>query len=74
MLCSLDELGWTVEGPDEVAILRWLAPGDSLDGIPTTLRFDHVVRPQPLRQARADTLVLDMITEHRLWAGQTVTR
>ena len=74
MLCSLEELGWTVEGPDEVAILRGLEPGDSLDSIPTRLRFDHVVRPLPLQQARAGTIVLDRITKYRFRAGQTVTR
>jgi len=74
MLCSLDELGWTVDGPDEVAVLRRLKPGDSLDGIPTRRRFDHVVQPRTLWQAQAETVVLDRITEWRFRAGQTVTR
>ncbi|MGH3878423.1 MAG: hypothetical protein ACRDSK_15450 [Actinophytocola sp.] len=65
MLCSLDELGWTVGGPDEVAILCGLRPGDSLDCIATHLRSDHVVRPRPLQQARAKPLVLDRITQYR---------
>jgi len=38
MLCSLDELGWIQGGPDEVAILRDLAPGESLDDLPNDLR------------------------------------
>jgi len=74
MLCSLDELGWTVDGPDEVAVLRGLEPGDSLDGIPPMRRFNHVVQPRPQRLARADTVVLDRITEWRFRVGQTVTR
>lgn len=32
MLCSLAELGWDPVGPDEVALLRDVRPGDSLDG------------------------------------------
>jgi tRNA-binding EMAP/Myf-like protein len=31
MLCSLDELGWTKSGPDEVALLHNVYVGDSLD-------------------------------------------
>jgi tRNA-binding EMAP/Myf-like protein len=31
MLCSLDELGWTKSGPDEVAVLHSVCVGDSLD-------------------------------------------
>jgi hypothetical protein len=44
MLCSLDELGWAQGGPDEVAILHGLNPGDSLDNIPAECRADIVVR------------------------------
>lgn len=31
MLCSFAELGWDVNGPDQVAILRNVNPGDSID-------------------------------------------
>ena len=31
MLCSLDELGWLTGGPNEVAVLRNVAIGQSLD-------------------------------------------
>ena len=31
MLCSLAELGWNPDGPDEVALLRNVTPGASLD-------------------------------------------
>jgi tRNA-binding EMAP/Myf-like protein len=34
MLCSLDELGWMRNGPNEVAVLCDLTPGQSLDGLP----------------------------------------
>jgi phenylalanyl-tRNA synthetase beta chain len=30
MLCSLVELGWVPDSPDEVAVLPWLHPGDPL--------------------------------------------
>jgi tRNA-binding EMAP/Myf-like protein len=36
MLCSLAELGWNADGPDEVARLRNVTPGDSLDKIGET--------------------------------------
>lgn len=32
MLCSLAEIGWDPKGPDEVALLRDVRPGDVLDG------------------------------------------
>jgi|SRR5882757_4529871 len=31
MLCSLAELGWDPNGPDEVALLRGVRPGEPLD-------------------------------------------
>jgi tRNA-binding EMAP/Myf-like protein len=43
MLCSLDELGWTRGGPDEVAILCDLDPGQSLDDLPRHRRPEVVV-------------------------------
>lgn len=36
MLCSLAELGWNPDGPDEVALLRNVTPGDSLDKVTAT--------------------------------------
>lgn len=42
MLCSLVELGWIHHGPNEVAILRDLPPGDSLDDLPRRKRSSHV--------------------------------
>jgi phenylalanyl-tRNA synthetase beta chain len=36
MLCSLAELGWNPDGPDEVALLRDVTPGDSLDKVTAT--------------------------------------
>lgn len=43
MLCSLDELGWMCGGPDEVATLRNLTPGDCLDDLPPHRRPEVVV-------------------------------
>ena len=43
MLCSLDELGWLRGGPDEVAILCDLSPGQSLDDLPRHRRPEVVV-------------------------------
>jgi tRNA-binding EMAP/Myf-like protein len=34
MLCSLDELGWLRGGPNEVAVLCEVKPGESLDDLP----------------------------------------
>jgi phenylalanyl-tRNA synthetase beta chain len=36
MLCSLAELGWNPDAPDEVALLRNVTPGDSLDKVTGT--------------------------------------
>lgn len=33
MLCSLAELGWNPDAPDEVALLRNVMPGDCLDNV-----------------------------------------
>jgi tRNA-binding EMAP/Myf-like protein len=38
MLCSLNELGWTIGGPDEVAVFRDLVPGFPLDKVPFEVR------------------------------------
>lgn len=44
MLCSLNELGWTFDGPDEVATLRNVNPGAPLDEVPPSKRFNIVDR------------------------------
>lgn len=38
MLCSLDELGWIRQGPNEVAVLCDLPLGQSLDNLPVKRR------------------------------------
>jgi hypothetical protein len=43
MLCSLDELGWIRGGPDEVATLCDLTPGELLDHLPANRRPEVVV-------------------------------
>lgn len=40
MLCSLDELGWIRDGPNEVAILRNVTLGQSLDNLPIHRRSE----------------------------------
>jgi tRNA-binding EMAP/Myf-like protein len=42
MLCSLNELGWVVDGRDEVAVLCSLRRGDSLDKLPVDDRHNVV--------------------------------
>lgn len=44
MLCSLNELGWTIGGPDEVAVFRDLIPGFPLDEVPVENRPKVVKR------------------------------
>jgi hypothetical protein len=44
MLCSLNELGWALDGPDEVATLRNVAPGEPLDGLTLLGRLARVER------------------------------
>lgn len=48
MLCSLNELGWAVSGPDEVATLRDVDPGEPLDKLSYGERFDRVDRHRDL--------------------------
>jgi tRNA-binding EMAP/Myf-like protein len=58
MLCSLDELGWTLGGPDEVAVLRGLEPGDCLHSLSVDQRAGHVERPDSLQLADVDDAAL----------------
>lgn len=44
MLCSLDELGWAFDGPDEVATLRNVLPGEPLDHLSFAGRVARVER------------------------------
>lgn len=57
MLCSLNELGRTFDGPDEVATLRDVRPGDRLDGLPFSRRVAIVDRHRSL-------LVADQVKAH----------
>jgi tRNA-binding EMAP/Myf-like protein len=68
MLCSLDELGWCVGGPDEVPVLRRLEPGYSLHSLKSNKdRSDHVERPDAL-------LLADVNDAARDETSQTVTK
>jgi tRNA-binding EMAP/Myf-like protein len=75
MLCSLDELGWTVEGPDEVAVLLGLDPGVCLHSIPVDRRPSVVDRPEYLMLADVHPVALETEPQpaampgHRWWAG-----
>jgi phenylalanyl-tRNA synthetase beta chain len=68
MLCSLDELGWFVGGPDEVAVLRGLEPGDCLHSLAVDERARHVERPDVLQLADVDP------AEQSARTGQGVTK
>lgn len=50
MLCSLDELGWLQGGPDEVAVLRDLKPGQSLDDLHPDSRPAFVMKWERAKQ------------------------
>jgi len=67
MLCSLDELGWSVGGPDEVAVLRGLRPGDCLHSLSVNERVRYVERPDILQLA-------DVPAERAARTGQRVTK
>lgn len=43
MLCSLDELGWTRGGPNEVARLCDVVPGQRLDDLPVRRRAEVAI-------------------------------
>jgi tRNA-binding EMAP/Myf-like protein len=59
MFCSLDELGWFVGGPDEVAVLHGLKPGFVLDSIPPYRRVLYVRRPTCLLEfEKANTITM----------------
>lgn len=60
MLCSLNELGWAKGGPDEVAILRNLRPGFTLDDLPDDQR-PFVVRKWDQAIDTVETMVMSVI-------------
>lgn len=62
MLCSLNELGWAVGGPDEVALLRNLKPGYPLDELPPEER-PGVVRKWVEVIEGSDTIAMDAIDD-----------
>jgi hypothetical protein len=77
MLCSLDELGWIHGGPNEVAVLHSLTPGQSLDNLPRQHRAKVVVGwRRAKKKAMANTvrefatvvrLTLELNGPQRLW-------
>lgn len=66
MLCSLDELGWLDGGPNEVAILRNLTLGQSLDDISSD-KYAHVVTgwERAREVARASHQVRSLLVVHQ---------
>jgi tRNA-binding EMAP/Myf-like protein len=69
MLCSLDELGWAVGAPDEVAILRNVRAGDSLDRLSLRRRASIVESPRPkVGWPAALTLWALLIALRSVWA------
>lgn len=62
MLCSLDELGWLNGGPDEVAVLRDVMPGQSLDDLPTHRRPEVVVEWDRVELMAQDAMALGCLT------------
>jgi tRNA-binding EMAP/Myf-like protein len=60
MLCSLNELGWAVGGPDEVALLRRLRPGYPLDELPAEERR-RVVLNWGKKIEASDTIMMAVI-------------
>jgi tRNA-binding EMAP/Myf-like protein len=63
MLCSLSELGWIRYGPNEVAILRDVTPGQIIDYFPAYRRPQIVVgweRAASMDQKARATSVLDL--------------
>jgi tRNA-binding EMAP/Myf-like protein len=59
MLCSLNELGWAVGGPDEVAIFRDLKLGSKLENVPVDRR-PAVVRKWNESIDAVDTFVMPL--------------
>jgi tRNA-binding EMAP/Myf-like protein len=78
MLCSLNELGWAFDGPDEVATLRDVVPGEGLDGLSYDERLDRVERHRSRVVPPMPELPVQPSTGHGSlqWThtGQTVTK
>ena len=53
MLCSLAELGWDASGPDEVAILKDVDPGASIDGFAAGKWRTHIKRSHSVANSSA---------------------
>ena len=73
MLCSLNELGWAVGGPDEVALLRRLRPGYPLDELPIEDRRRVVLNWRKKIEA-PDTMVMAVLAEPAVQPPRSVAR
>jgi tRNA-binding EMAP/Myf-like protein len=74
MLCSLDELGWAYRGPDEVATLRDVVPGDSLDNLTVEQRQRKVDRHREMLVAPLAIMPQPCRAQIGATDGQLVTR
>jgi hypothetical protein len=71
MLCSLDELGWIPYGPNKVAVLRDLTPGQHLDELTADHRPEVVVgwhQAEAVQRERLNraTVLYDLPASRRL--------
>jgi hypothetical protein len=68
MLCSLDELGWTRSAPDQVAVLRDVTPGDSLDNRPdwTSLVVSPLIKEEWIVSTYSLVQVVPVRSDHEL--------
>jgi hypothetical protein len=62
MLCSLNELGWTLGGPNEVAVFRDLRPGFKLEDLPTEDR-PLVVKQWDRAIDEAETMTIASVSD-----------
>jgi tRNA-binding EMAP/Myf-like protein len=75
MLCSLDELGWAFQGPDEVATLQNVVPGESLDKLTTIeQRRTKVVRNRSFLVAPLTLIAVACWTPLEVGTSQLVTK
>jgi hypothetical protein len=70
-MCGLNELGWAVGGPDEVALLRRLRPGYPLDELPAEERR-RVVLNWGKKIEASDTIMMAVIEDTVPRAPHTV--
>lgn len=63
MLCSLAELGWDPGAPDEVALLRNVKPGESLDDVTATGWQSLVINTRNISEPVPDAPLLPSMAQ-----------